>query len=581
MAASISLSVWDYLVFGLMLVLSSAIGIYYGYKGRKQSTKEYLTASGNMHWLPISISLMASFLSAIALMGMPAEVYTYGAQYMVSFLSSVFIVLSSALIYAPIFYKTQVTSANEYLERRFSKGVRLVGCLLFILQCILYLAVAIFAPSLALQAVAGVPLAVSIISTGAVCIFYTTLGGMRGVVWTDVLQASIMVTGLVVVIIIGTVDVGGVGNVFEAAKEGGRLNFFNFNPDPTVRNTFWTLVVGGALAMIQSFTTSQFVVQRFNSTSSLRNVRKALFWNVGFMFLFLATVCFAGLVMYAVYAKCDPRSAGLIKSNDQIIPYFVVHRLAHLKGIPGLYTACLFSGALSSVSSVLNALAAVTLEDIVRRIHPNITESHAAIASKLIVCGYGVIVIAAAFLVSSVGPMVLQLAYSIAGVVGAPNFGMFTLGMLSSRANSKGAYIGVMTGIAMTSWISTGGILYPGDRNPLSVSVEGCSNLTKAMIGMNGTVPYVYKGYDFPLAKLYRISPLWYGAIGALSTISIGWIVSMVTRSFEKSEDVDPILLFDYKAIFMDCLPSRCKSSEDGSEIELSGFSHNNLDKVN
>jgi len=105
--------------------------------------------------------------------------------------------------------------------------------------------------------------------------------------------------------------------------------------------------------------------------------------------------------------------------------------------------------------------------------------------------------------------------------------------------------------------------------------------LTKAMIGMNGTVPYVYKGYDFPLAKLYRISPLWYGAIGALSTISIGWIVSMVTRSFEKSEDVDPILLFDYKAIFMDCLPSRCKSSEDGSEIELSGFSHNNLDKVN
>ena len=125
MAASISLSVWDYLVFGLMLVLSSAIGIYYGYKGRKQSTKEYLTASGNMHWLPISISLMASFLSAIALMGMPAEVYTYGAQYMVSFLSSVFIVLSSALIYAPIFYKTQVTSANEVRKLKILNGTTL------------------------------------------------------------------------------------------------------------------------------------------------------------------------------------------------------------------------------------------------------------------------------------------------------------------------------------------------------------------------------------------------------------------------------------------------------------------------
>ena len=129
MAASISLSVWDYLVFGLMLVLSSAIGIYYGYKGRKQSTKEYLTASGSMHWLPISISFMATFLSAIALMGMPAEVYTFGAQYMVSFLSFVVIALSSALLYAPIFYKTQVTSANEVRELKILKWTTLTKTL--------------------------------------------------------------------------------------------------------------------------------------------------------------------------------------------------------------------------------------------------------------------------------------------------------------------------------------------------------------------------------------------------------------------------------------------------------------------
>lgn len=113
MAVDASLSVWDYLVFALMLILSSAIGIYYGYKGRQKSTKEYLTASGSMHWLPISVSLLASFLSAIALMGIPSEIYTYGIQYFITYLSFVAMLLLSAWIYAPIFYQTKVTSANE------------------------------------------------------------------------------------------------------------------------------------------------------------------------------------------------------------------------------------------------------------------------------------------------------------------------------------------------------------------------------------------------------------------------------------------------------------------------------------
>eukprot|EP00112_Aurelia_sp_Birch-Aquarium-sp1_P003763 Seg1422.14 transcript_id=Seg1422.14/GoldUCD/mRNA.D3Y31 product="Sodium-coupled monocarboxylate transporter 1" protein_id=Seg1422.14/GoldUCD/D3Y31 len=111
--AAVSLSVWDYLVFGLMLLLSSSIGIYYGYKGKQTTTREYLIASGSMHWIPISISLIASFISAIALMGIPSEVYTYGIEYIVSFFGYVIILLLAAQIYAPIFYQTKVTSANE------------------------------------------------------------------------------------------------------------------------------------------------------------------------------------------------------------------------------------------------------------------------------------------------------------------------------------------------------------------------------------------------------------------------------------------------------------------------------------
>ena len=108
-----SLSPVDYIVFVLMLVLSSTIGIYYGIKGKQKSTKEYLTASGSMHWLPISVSMLATFVSAIALMGIPSEIYTYGIQYFITVLSFVIMLSVGALVYAPIFYKTQVTSANE------------------------------------------------------------------------------------------------------------------------------------------------------------------------------------------------------------------------------------------------------------------------------------------------------------------------------------------------------------------------------------------------------------------------------------------------------------------------------------
>ena len=108
-----SLSVYDYIVFASMLVLSSVIGIYYGCKRRQTTTKDYLTAGGSMHWLPLSISLMASFMSAVGLMGIPAETYTFGIQFLITYLSFVAIILLSSWIYAPIFYRSQVTSANE------------------------------------------------------------------------------------------------------------------------------------------------------------------------------------------------------------------------------------------------------------------------------------------------------------------------------------------------------------------------------------------------------------------------------------------------------------------------------------
>eukprot|EP00795_Rhopilema_esculentum_P011571 gene11571-21806_t len=554
-------SVADYIVFACMLLISSAIGVYHAYGGKQSTTKEYLMAGKGMGCFPIFVSLLASYLSAITLLGVPSEIYTYGVQYCVLLLSYFILCTVAAVIYAPIFYRLDITSAHEYLEMRFSPGVRSLGCFLFMLQYLLYLSVVLYAPSLALEAVAGVPLTATIITTGLVCNFYTTLGGMKAVIWTDVFQAGVMLLGLIVVLIVGTMEVGGFGTVFDRAEKGQRLKVFDFNPDPRVRNTFWTLSIGGAFTAMPVWTVSQTAVQRFLSAKSLRTAQRSLYLCILGLVVIVTLCVMDGLVIYANYNKCDLKKDGRITSNDQVLPYFIIDHLGAWKGIPGLFTSCLFSGALSTASSGLNSIAAVTLEDIVKRVHPGLSDAWSTRISKIIACTFGMIIIGGAFLVSFVGTMVLQLAYSIFGIVGGPCLGIFALGMLVPSATWKGAYCGAFVGVTTTLWLAIGAQVYPPNKFHAPVSVEQCprflvnqtyvypANFTKVFYNK-------FTPHDTNLASFYSISYLWYAAIGVTFTFVAGVIFSWVFGP-GNPDDVDPKLLFDYKGFFWSILPRK------------------------
>ncbi|EDO40313.1 predicted protein, partial [Nematostella vectensis] len=456
-------SVVDYVVFSIMLLISAAIGIWYGCGpgGKQTSTKEYLLADRKMKVWPVAISLLVSYLSAITLLGVPSEIYTYGAQYYVLIISYFIICAFVAIIFVPMFRRVNITCANEYLERRFSVGVRIVGCAFFILEYTLYLCVVLYAPSLALEAVAGIPLTASILTTGIVCTFYTSLGGLKAVIWTDVFQSLVMVAGLVVVVVIGSQEVGGFGEVWEINKNFDRLNFFDFNPDPKVRNTFWTLTIGGAFTAMPVWTVSQTAVQRFLSVPNTQAARNVVWLNIPGLILIVTLCCLDGLVIFAVYSGCDLREDKKISSNDQILPYFVINKLGYLKGLPGMFTACLYAGALSTGSSALNAMALVVLEDIVKKRVPDLNDGDQAKICKFVAVAFGAIVTGGAFVVKFVGTLVLQLAYSIFGICGGPLLGIFLLGMFIRRANSKGAYVGVFAGAAITLWVFIGAQVYP------------------------------------------------------------------------------------------------------------------------
>ncbi|XP_014671169.1 PREDICTED: sodium-dependent multivitamin transporter-like [Priapulus caudatus] len=249
----------DYIVFALSLLLSAAIGVYHGCIGSKQTTTdEFLMGGKNMGVIPVALSMVASFLSAISLLGQPAEMYYYGTQFCFFTFCVIIAFPVAANIFIPIFHGLEVTSAYETGQITFRGRMTCTGVIVFQhVWCV---------------SVTGLPLWASVVSSGVVCTFYTSLGGMKAVIWTDTFQMLVIFVGLLVVIVKASVDIGGIGEVFRISNEGGRLIFFNMDPDPTTRTTFWSMIIGGGFVSLTTYATNQATVQRY---LSIRTVKRA------------------------------------------------------------------------------------------------------------------------------------------------------------------------------------------------------------------------------------------------------------------------------------------------------------------
>ncbi|KAL8576728.1 hypothetical protein ACOMHN_025201 [Nucella lapillus] len=219
-------AVLDYVLFGCTLMVSVGIGIFYALWDRRKNTpEEFLLGGHNMHVVPVAMSLMVTFVSPLTMLGYPAEMYLYNTMFW--WLAGCFVIAigGSVLIFIPFFCKLGVTSTFEYLEMRFNKAVRLLGSVMMIFQTWMYMAFLLYAPSLSLNAVTGINLWGCVAAMGAVVTFYTTLGGMKAVLWTDTFQAGVIVAGLVAIVIRGVTVQGGIHNVWEIANNRSRILF--------------------------------------------------------------------------------------------------------------------------------------------------------------------------------------------------------------------------------------------------------------------------------------------------------------------------------------------------------------------
>ncbi|XP_033113679.1 sodium-coupled monocarboxylate transporter 1-like [Anneissia japonica] len=560
----------DYVVLTAMLAISVGIGLFYGCTGGKQqTTNEFLMANRNMNPFPVGISLVASFISAITVLGTPAENYVYGCMYWMFGFAYIFTGLASAYFYLPVFYNLEVTSAYEYLEKRFNKVVRLMGMVTFSLQMVIYMGIVIYAPSLALNAVTGLDLWGAVFAIGIVCTFYTTIGGMKAVLWTDVFQVTVMVVGFVAIIIKGSMEVGGLDRVWNISAEGGRIQFFDFNPDPTVRHTFWSVVIGGTFTWTAVYGVNQSQVQRYLTCGSANVAKIALLISTIGMVIVVCLACLSGLVMYAVYAGCDPLQRGEVAKSDQLIPYLVMDLFDQMPGLPGLITSAVFSAALSTVSSGLNSLAAVYGEDVVKLVWPDMEESKYTKITKGLAGFFGLLSMGMAVVASYMGD-VLQTALSIFGMIGGPLLGLFSLGIFFPWANTKGAIFGLISGLCMSFWIGIGAQFYPPyvEKPPLSTCCCGADvgNFTMMFVSTDEyttssmtTMMTMEMPEERPaIATLYSISYSWYSAIAWLTVIVVGLIISFATGPNDPA-DIDPKLCCSLVDTMYCCLPEKIK----------------------
>lgn len=173
----------------------------------------------------------------------------------------------------PILYNLKISSAYEYMEKRYGRPMRLLATSGFLLQTIFYMGINVYGPSIALSGVTGFPQVASMLTTGFVCLTYTTLGGLRGVIWTDVFQAAVIIIAMVSFVIRGTVVAGGVETVWNRMLVGGRNNLAVFDLDPRIRYTLWTGLVGNSVLWVGVFGTSQTNIQRYLSVKSVKKAR--------------------------------------------------------------------------------------------------------------------------------------------------------------------------------------------------------------------------------------------------------------------------------------------------------------------
>ena len=424
----------------------------------QRTDRDYYLGGNKTAPLPIALSTMATQCSTNSLLGAPAFVAFAaggGLIWLQYELAVPFAMIILMAVIFPIFRRLNLISLYAYLEKRFDAGTRTVISILFQFLRAFSTGVTVYGISLVLMLCLNIPFWVAVLLLGGVTVLYDVLGGMRAVIWSDVIQTVVLWGAILAAVGVAIQLVGGFSAVFETFDPARlrAVDFASHGLGDGQTFAFWPMLVGGLFLYLSYYGCDQTQAQRELSTRSVEDTNRALFLDGILRFPLVLAYCFLGVCLGA-YAVFHPDFVTNLPLNDSgdtnynlAVPIFVLTNFPH--GLIGLVMAGLFAAAMSSLDSTLNALSALSMQDIVKRFSKRKFSSRAELViSKLLTVLWGAVCLFFAFFVGDISETIIESVNKIGSLINGPLLAVFLMGMLARRVNGQGATAGLITGLA-------------------------------------------------------------------------------------------------------------------------------------
>jgi SSS family transporter len=448
---------YDVAVIALYLACVTAFGMHF--KKKQNTIKGYFLAEKTIPWWAISLSIVAAETSTLTIISVPGMAYEQDFRFIQLVIGYMIGRVIISLLLIPHYFKGDLVTAYQLIERRFGQRLRSLTAGLFLLTRAASEGVRVFAVAIVVAiALSGFLHGYSALGRDVTAIaivtiltlLYTFKGGMSTVIWTDVVQLTVYLTGTVIgVVTIVHLIPGGWHAAYTMAADAGKFHMFEFGWNFYAKYTFWSGVIGGAFLTTASHGTDQLIVMRLLASRNERSAKLALLAS-GVLVLFqFSLFLLIGALLFVLY-KLFPLATGFARP-DAIYPTFVVTRLPH--GISGLLISAILAAAMANLSAALYSLSSTTIIDFYSRFNPGVSEKRRMFLSRMATIGWGIVLFGLAIVVRQSGGKVLEIGLSIASVAYGSLLGVFMLGVLTRRASESGAMAGMLCGFILNIYL--------------------------------------------------------------------------------------------------------------------------------
>ena len=439
------------------------IGVYFSRKNN--SAEDFFVAGKRVVWWAAGLSIFSTMLSAITYLSIPAKAYATNWTWFI--FNMTIPIMAPVIIYCflPFYRRLGITSIYEYLEMRFSTGLRKLGSASFAIFQLARMGIVILLPALALSSVTGWDVIYCIIAMGVLSTIYTVLGGIEAVIWTDVIQTIVLVGGALVAffVIVGEVD-GGFSAIIETASRQGKFEMVNTDLSfVSGIDTIWVIIIGGIFAQILSYGTDQAVVQRYLTTATEKEAAKAI-WTNSALSVPLSVLFFGVGTALFVFFQQQPANLEPISKIDQIFPHFILHQMP--AGLAGLVIAGVFAAAMSSLDSSMHSIATAFTTDFLSKDRDSKSLLKLAKRITLILGVLGTV--SAIYIASQDSKNLWDTLMGYVGLILGTLGGLFTLAIFTNRTASVHAWTGVIVAAAVLYYVK-----FHTDAHTLTIGAVG------------------------------------------------------------------------------------------------------------